>query len=133
MKIKSKESAVNASPEQVFQFLSDCNNIIHLLPEDKISDWKATPDSCSFKVQKMATIPLVIELREPYHLIAMKSGDGAPFPFILNIRISEDGSNSIGYIEFEGQVNAFLKMMVEKPLIHLFDYMSLQLRSRFEQ
>jgi carbon monoxide dehydrogenase subunit G len=132
MKITSQQAQINASAEQVFQFLSDCNNIYHLLPQDKISDWKATENDCSFKVQKMATIPLVFVRREPNTLLEMKSGEGAPFPFTLNIVIDEDGASSRGHIEFDGQVNAFLKMMVEKPLSNLFDYMSHKLKTHFE-
>ena len=131
MKLSSKEAQINATAQEVFQFLSDCQNIYHLLPQDKISDWKATTDDCSFKVQKMATIPLVVERREPNHTIAMKSGDGAPFPFSLTVVIQEDGDFSKGHLEFDGQVNAFLKMMVEKPLSNLFDYMSYKLQSYF--
>ncbi len=131
MKIKSQEATINASSEEVFAFLSDCSNIFHLLPQDKISDWTATQDSCSFKVQKMATIPLQMVHREPNNLLEMKSGSGAPFPFTLVIRISPDGDNSRGFIEFDGEVNAFLKMMVEKPLTNLFDYMSHKLQEQF--
>lgn len=133
MKITSQEAQIQASPSDVFTFLSDCNNILHLLPQDKISDWTATQDSCSFKVQKMATIPLIMVNRTPNQTLEMKSGDGAPFPFSLTIHISEDGENSKGHIEFDGQVNAFLKMMVEKPLTNLFDYMSHKLKVYFEE
>ena len=98
MKLSSKEAQINATAQEVFQFLSDCQNIYHLLPQDKISDWKATTDDCSFKVQKMATIPLVVERREPNHTIAMKSGDGAPFPFSLTVVIQEDGDFSKGHL-----------------------------------
>jgi carbon monoxide dehydrogenase subunit G len=132
MKITSQEAQINAKAEQVFEFLSDCNNIIHLLPQDKISDWQATEDTCSFKVQKMANIPLVVVSREPHRLLEMKSGDGAPFPFSLKIILSADGETSKGHIEFDGQINAFLKMMVEKPLTNLFDYMSHKLKVYFE-
>lgn len=132
MKITSQEAQINASTEQVFRFLSDCNNIYHLLPHDKISDWTATENDCSFKVQKMATIPLIMVRREPNSLLEMKSGDGAPFPFTLTIVISGDSESSKGHIEFNGQVNAFLKMMVENPLTNLFDYMSHKLNAYFE-
>ena len=36
-----------------------------------------------------------------------------------------------GYIEFDGEVNAFLKMMVEKPLLNLFNYMANKLSQQF--
>jgi len=134
MEIKSQEAQINTSAQVVFEFLSDCQNIFHLLPQDKISDWKATTDDCSFKVQKMATIPLIIVERNANSSIKMKSGGSAPFPFTLDIRIVEvDNENCTGHIEFKGEINAFLKMMVEKPLSNLFDYMSHKLQVQFSK
>ena len=62
----------------------------------------------------------------------MKSGEKSPFPFHLTINISENEGATVGNIVFDGQVNAFLKMMVERPLTNLFNYMSHQLKERFE-
>jgi carbon monoxide dehydrogenase subunit G len=133
MQLTSQEAQINTSAADVFTFLSDCQNIIHLLPEDKISDWKATTDECSFKVQKMATIPLVVKERVANSEIKMVSGEGAPFPFTLDIVIESVDDNSCkGHLVFNGEVNAFLKMMIEKPMSSLFDYMSHKLQKRFE-
>jgi carbon monoxide dehydrogenase subunit G len=133
MKLTSQEAQISASSTDVFTFLSDCQNIIHLLPQDKISDWKATTDDCSFKVQKMATIPLVVKERVTNSAIKMVSGQGAPFPFTLDIVIESVDENSCkGHLEFNGEVNTFLKMMIEKPMGNLFDYMSHKLQKRFE-
>ena len=49
--ITSDKVSLNASPEEVFKFLEDFNNMDQLLPRDKISDWKSDFDSCSFKIQ----------------------------------------------------------------------------------
>jgi hypothetical protein len=134
MQLKSQEAQINASAADVFTFLSDCQNIIHLLPQDKISDWKASADDCSFKVQKMATIPLVVQERIANTEIKMVSGEGAPFPFTLDIVIESVDENSCkGHLLFNGEVNAFLKMMIEKPMGNLFDYMSHKLQKRFEE
>ncbi len=132
MEIISQKSQINASAEQVFEFLSDCNNIYHLLPQDKITDWTADVDSCSFKVT-MAKIALVVEEHNAHSSIKMKSGEGTPFPFHLDIIITETTENQCeGYLHFNGEVNAFLKMMVEKPLTNLFDYMAHKLQKQFE-
>ncbi len=42
MKIDSTKVVVKASRETVADFLKDSHNLIHLLPQDQISDWKAT-------------------------------------------------------------------------------------------
>lgn len=132
MEIKSTQVTINASKEEVFQFLSDAQNILHLLPQDKITNWEADTTSCSFKVQQAATISLIQEELIPSDQIKMRSGEKAPFPFTLTIHFEEgeDGKSS-GYIHFDGKVNTFLKMMVEKPLTNLFNYMSDKLQKHF--
>jgi len=133
MEIKSTQVTINASQKEVFDFLKDAQNIYHLLPQDKVTNWEADEKSCSFKVQQAATISLIQdELNEPA-TIKMVSGAKTPFPFSLTIIINEEGEGqSSGYLHFDGKVNTFLKMMVEKPLTNLFNYMSERLKKRFE-
>lgn len=123
--IESNKVVINASQEVVFNFLTDFNNIKDLLPQDKISDWKSDLDSCSFKIQNAAIIPLDKDTVEPNGKINIKSGSNAPFPFKLEVFIHEmDGGQSQAYLNFDGEINAFLKMMVVKPLTNLFNYMA---------
>ncbi len=131
MKINSQTVIVSAPQQTVFDFLKDANNILHLLPQDKISDFKATKDECSFKVQGGVIISLIHDGEEGKDKIFMKSGDKSPFPFRLTIHTGLKAEQTEGRIAFDGQVNMFLKMMVEKPLTHLFDYMSNKLKEHF--
>ncbi len=131
MKINSETVLVSATQKEVFDFLKDANNILHLLPQDKITDFKATVDQCSFKVQGGVIISLVHDGEEGMHKLYMKSGEKSPFPFRLTIHTVQQGEDTKGQIEFDGEVNMFLKMMVEKPLTNLFNYMSNKLQERF--
>jgi carbon monoxide dehydrogenase subunit G len=131
MKINSNKVIVNASREQIVEFLLNAENLIHLLPQDKISDWKATQSDCSFKVQGGVLISLIHDGKEGDDKIFMKSGQGTPFPFKLIIHLSPNDNSTEGFIEFDGEVNMFLKMMVEKPLTALFNLMSENLKKHF--
>lgn len=123
--IESNKVTINASQEVVYTFLTDFNNIKELLPQDKISDWNATVDQCSFKIQNAAIIPLVKESVVPHNKINIKSGEKTPFPFTLEVFINPlDGGGCEAHMEFNGEINAFLKMMVVKPLTNLFNYMA---------
>lgn len=124
--IESNKVTINASQEVVYIFLTDFNNIKELLPQDKISDWKATVDQCSFKIQNAAIIPLVKDSVVPSNKINIKSGEKSPFPFTLEVFINplDGGKGCEAHMEFEGEINAFLKMMVVKPLTNLFNYMA---------
>jgi len=132
MVIDSNKVKVSASQSDVYNFLIDMNNIIHLLPQDKISDFKSTDKDCSFKVQGGVIISLVQKGNKDNAEIYLVSGEKSPFPFKLTIFISDEGSESMGYMHFDGEVNMFLKMMVEKPLTNLFNFMSDKIKTHFE-
>ena len=131
MTIDSTKVNVSAAPEQIMDFLKDANNLIHLLPQDKISDFKSSVEECSFKVQGGVIISLIQDGQEGSNKLFLKSGKSSPFPFKLTIFVSPSEGGSSGYIHFDGEVNMFLKMMVEKPLTNLFNYMSNKLQEHF--
>tara|TARA_R110002072_G_scaffold271987_1_gene432056 strand:- start:37082 stop:37480 length:399 start_codon:yes stop_codon:yes gene_type:complete len=124
MTIDSDKVNVTTTPEIIINFLKDANNLIHLLPQDNISDFKSSEQECSFKVQGGITISLIEDGTEGVEKLFLKSGEKSPFPFRLTIHMNQKGELTEGYIHFDGEVNMFLKMMVEKPLTNLFNYMS---------
>lgn len=131
MKIQSTEVTINSKSQTICDFLCDASNMIHLLPKDKISDFISDEKECSFKVQGGVIISLVQNGREGNEKIFLKSGEKSPFPFNLTINIKEMNERCTGNIDFDGEVNMFLKMMVEKPLTNLFNYMSEKLKEHF--
>ena len=131
MKLISQEVEVGTEPKAVLDFISSPVNIEKLLPSDKISDFVFDDQICSFKVQGGITISLVQAGREGNEKVFLKSGEKSPFPFELTIHAQPIPSGSKGWIEFNGEVNAFLKMMVEKPLGALFNYMSNKMKEQF--
>lgn len=131
MTIDSEKVNVNASSEEISIFLRDANNLIHLLPQDKISDFKSTTEECSFKVQGGIIISLVQDGFEGTDKLFLKSGEKSPFPFRLTVNLKELEEGTEGFIHFDGEVNMFLKMMVEKPLGNLFNYMSTKLKEYY--
>jgi hypothetical protein len=132
MKIESEKVIVNASSKEVFDFLSETKNIEELLPLDNIKEFKSSEKECSFKVQGGITITLIQDELVPTNAIKMKSGEKSPFPFNLTIHMEDHAENqTLGFINFEGEVNPFLKMMVQKPLSNLFNYMSNKMKEKF--
>ena len=131
--ITSDKVSLNASPEEVFKFLEDFNNMDQLLPRDKISDWKSDFDSCSFKIQNAATIPLVKDSVEPHSRINIVGGEKAPFKFTLVAHIDQTDSGCDAHLVFEGDINPFLKMMVMTPLTNLFNFMAERMKRTFNK
>ncbi len=132
MKILSDKALINAPEEEVFEFLCDANNFQQILPEDKISDFRADEHGCSFKAPGGFLIELLYISKTAYTRIDMKSGEKAPFDFTLVVHLRKKGPvQTEGYIEFKGDVNMFMRMMVEKPLLSLFNSMSDKLQEVF--
>ena len=130
MQLTSDKVIVNATSKSIVDFLKDSSNLIHLLPTEQISDFKATKEECSFKVQGGITISLNQDGEEEGKIF-MRSGEKSPFPFRLTLHVIDVGEQTEGYIEFNGEVNVFLKLMVEKPLSALFNIMSTKLKEHF--
>lgn len=122
--IESKQVRIAKPAAELHTFLTDMNNFQQLLPQDRISDWKSDGRSCSFKVQGAATIGLELAGGEaPGHLV-LKATERSPFPFTLDVFLKEEEGVTTAWQEFKGDINPFIKMMVEKPLKNLFDHIA---------
>lgn len=131
MQLKSKAGLINQSIKSVFEYLSDLNNYYDLLPADKISDWESDTDSCSFKIKGAASIGFQKKSVEPFNKISLISGDKSPIDFDLTIFLFEEGESTKGQLEFNSNVNPFLRMMIEKPLKNLFEHMVDEMEKKF--
>ncbi len=131
MQIESKKVTVKASRQEVYDYVADLNNFKELLPQDRISDWESNKDYCSFKIQGTATIDLVREEGNPPSKLSLKGGEKSPFPLSIDVFLEEENGETTAYQMVDAKVNPFLKMMVEKPLTNLFDYIADRLEKRF--
>jgi len=123
-KIESKKVEIGKPAETLHAFLQDMNNFQQLLPQDRISEWKSDGNSCSFKVQGAATIGLQLDGGTPPDHVRLKATERSPFPFTLDVYMKENGGVTTAWQEFNGDINPFIKMMVEKPLKNLFDHIA---------
>lgn len=122
--IESKHVEIAKSAQELYTFLQDMNNFQQLLPQDRISEWKSDGQSCSFKVQGAATIGLQLDGgTEPSH-VRLKATERSPFPFTLDVHLNDKGGSTEAWQVFNGDINPFIKMMVEKPLKNLFDHIA---------
>ena len=108
MIIESTKVDVNASQEEIFNFLTNSNNIIHLLPQDKISDWQSTDTECSFKAQGGFKISLIQDGSEGKSKVFMKSGEKSPFPFKLTLFIKHQ---KLSFLVCDSFFSRFLKYL----------------------
>lgn len=131
LKIESQKNTVNANCEEIFSFLSDLNNYKELLPEDKISNWESTSETCAFKVQGYK-IAFKKVSETPNSQIKIKHGDDSQFKFDLDVNVNEkSGDENEVYLYCEADVNMFIKGLVKGPLTNLFNYMSHKVHKKF--
>jgi len=123
-RIESKQVEIAKPAQTLYDFLQDMNNFQQLLPQDRISEWKSDGVSCSFKVQGAATIGLQLDGGTAPGHVKMKATERSPFPFTLDVHLKENGGVTTAWQEFNGDINPFIKMMVEKPLKNLFDHIA---------
>ena len=122
--IKSKKVDLEKSNKTVFEFLSDLNNFARLLPSEKIENVATTTDTCHFDIKGMAHIGLKITEKIPFQKIHLIADGKTPFDFQLDIFIEEQPNGSAAQLIFNAEINAFMKMIVEKPLTNFFNMLA---------
>ncbi|MFM1946559.1 MAG: hypothetical protein RL207_842 [Bacteroidota bacterium] len=132
MIIQSTSVSIHASLTSVRAFLCDARNLAFLLPQEKISEFQATQEQCSFKAQGGILINLLFAEKGD-EFVQYRSGEGSPFSFTLTISLKQEGVDCHGQVTFDGQVNGFMKVLIEKPLKGLFEQMSIQMKAHFEE
>jgi len=116
MKISSSQKTVSVGAQQLFESLSKAEDFKKLMPQN-LSKFEVIDDNhFVFVIQGMPEIALKIEERIPYSKIVLKAG-GGKIPFQLIGHIKDDSINScIVHLEFEGNFNPMMAMMVKKPI-----------------
>ncbi|MES2628851.1 MAG: hypothetical protein V4616_07770 [Bacteroidota bacterium] len=122
-RIESKHLVIPKTAGEVFDYLIDLKNVENLLPKDKISNFTADDKKFGFKITGAIPVELALVEAKPGELIQFKTTPGNSFQFTLDIYITDQGANCEVYQICNADINAFMKMMVEKPLSALFDYM----------
>lgn len=129
MKLTSDKATVNKPASEIFDFLKNLNNLEQLMPQDKIENWSSSENECSFKIKGLAGIGMKNNEENAPNKIVLGSHGKNPFPFTLTINISETSESSCEtQLEFDGEVNAFMKMMIEKPLSNFFNMLANKLQ-----
>ncbi len=126
--ITSTTEDSNASAQQLFDYCLNMNNLQGCMPP-QVSQWLSTADNCSYNLNGMATIAMkVASSNAPSSIVTQSEGDKNPFTFTLTFNISSvNDANSTLQLVFDGEVNMFMKPMIEKPLTNFFNYLTAQL------
>ncbi len=122
-RIESKHLVIPKTAQEVFNYLIDLKNIENLLPKDKISNFNSTETQFGFKITGAIPVELAVHEAKPGELLQLKTTSNNSFQFTLDINIVDQGASCEVFQVCNADINTFMKMMVEKPLAALFDYM----------
>lgn len=122
--LESKTHSTKSATDLLFDYMSDFNHFKHLLPTDKIENFECTSDQCSFGIKGLTRLVIKIKSKKPKSKITFETSGLAKFIFTLHINLM---LNQTTQVQLEGDMNPFIKVMAEKPLLELIDTMALKL------
>jgi carbon monoxide dehydrogenase subunit G len=118
LKIESKTGKSSYPATKIFKFISDFRNFNNFIPADKVSDWQADNDHCSFRVSMLGKVRLEIIERVEGKLVKVTSDpEVSQYNFNLWIQLVEPAENDTRIkVTIEPLINQVLKAMVKTPL-----------------
>ena len=124
MELKSLISNSNLSTKNLFDKLSVIENFETLMPESVSKFELIDSESFLFSIKGMPTFKLKVEEKIMSNKIILKSTE-SKITFYLVGHIKElDDKNSTFQIEFKGELNPMMEMMVKTPLQSFIDDLS---------
>ena len=112
----SKQQQVLRPAEQIYAVISRFDNLTPALA-DKVEEWQATEDSCSFKA-KGFTVKLRMEERAPGKYVKVVGDDGGvPMDFAFWIQLQEvSAADTRLRLVLRIDLNMMMKMMIGNKL-----------------
>lgn len=115
MNISGNKIIVKKSQKELFEFLSDLRNFEKLMPES-IQKFEVDGDSFLFGLKGMPEIRLVLKEKTSFSNITLGAAS-SKLDFQLLANINEiDSTSCEAQLDFKGEFNAMMAMMVKKPL-----------------
>lgn len=112
---QSKQVRINRPAETIYAVMSDFNNFTPIVA-DKVEEWKATEDSCSFKAKGFKMGLKMIEKEAP-KLIKITTDGPNPMDFTVWFQLmSVEPTDTRMRIVMDVKLNPMLKMMIGKKL-----------------
>ncbi|MBO7300282.1 MAG: polyketide cyclase [Tidjanibacter sp.] len=122
-KYESKQQQIRRSAEQIYTALASFNNFTPMI-QDKVDEWSAEDDRCSFKVKGM-TVKLCMVEREPYKLIKIQGDELNPVDFTFWLQLKEVAPYDTRMrIVVHAELNMMMRMMIGKKLQGAVDQMA---------
>jgi len=131
-KFESKVKTINKSDKDLFEFVTDFTKLGAFIPKDKIENWQATKETCSFTIPKVGDGGLEIVHSEPCKMVKYGGTGNLPFALNLWIQFVQVAPNDTKMkLTIKADLNMMMKMSLKKPLQQGVDQMADQLTMLF--
>ena len=122
-KYESKQQQIRRSAEQIYSALASFSNFTPMLA-DKVEEWQATDDECSFKVKGMKMALRIVD-REVNKTIKIQGAESNPMDFTFWLQLKEVAPydtrmRMVGHAE----LNMMMRMMIGKKSQGAVDQMA---------
>jgi hypothetical protein len=120
MNLESPKVTLQKSSQEIFEYLSNVGNFEHIMP-DNIDKFEAGDSSFLFALKGMPQIELKLqEMVAPKKIVLGSANE--KFPFTLTADIQDQSASSCEVqLQFDGQFNPMVAMMVKNPLQKFID------------
>ena len=116
MHIESQKVTADKSQQEMFDFLTNAENYEQLMPESKEKFEVRDEKTFVFGLKGMPVIKLQIqETIEPELVVLGSTSDKLDFTLKAHISALNENQSEV-QMEFNGEFNAMMAMMVKKPL-----------------
>lgn len=112
-KYTSKQQQILKPAVRIYPFISRFDLLTPAL-QDKVEEWSATEDTCSFKVKGFNVALRIVERVENKHIkIAADDQNGVPVDFSFWIQLQEAADNDTRIrMVLHAELNTMMRMMI---------------------
>jgi hypothetical protein len=110
---KSRTGQVPCGDRDLYGFLTDIRNFKEVLPSDMLSDWKATADKCSFRIDRAGRVNISLKEALPYTMISYTAENLFTGNLSLKVVIESLTANSSRlYVTSDLKMNPLVRMFI---------------------
>ncbi len=109
----SKTGEVPCGDKDLYAFLTDIRNFKEVMPASMLSEWKATPDKCSFRVEKAGKVTVSLKEALPHTRVSYTAENLFTGNLSLQVIIESLTSHSSKvYVTADMNMNPFFRMLI---------------------
>lgn len=105
------------SADYIYNLLIDFIEMEKVLPSDKMKNWKAEAESCSFTVDGLGDVGLKIVDKELFNKVKYVGFGKVPFNFYLSVLLNGNSSNGTEVqVVVDAKLNPLIKMVASSQI-----------------